>query len=778
MAIPYSDFIKKCLDCAYQISGEYRNGFIGTEHILWAIIYEEGVFYKIMTDMSIDMEDMSRRLESAMDDCKNLSNERGPKTPRLQKIFALASKYASELFLDSVEEENLITAILDSGYGTALRVISLSVPDLKELRDRISEKYRDNNKSLKTTPLPIASGVSPVVLQYLSRPVYSPAVSMPPYKKTAAPDVPVSFFSRDLTSLAISDQFSSIFGREKEINDINLCLLKTKSNNPVIVGERGTGRTSIAEGTVVHLRMEGTGAIRNSVVLEITRNKIFQIFGDSNKEIEAKFRNFIKTCSFPKNILVLDSIMEIAGEERVTWNIVSFINDLKQMIEAQTIRAIMITTPEAYEKFYRKDPVLSVCSEKIDAKELDKKSVIEILKKEKDFLALHYDINISQIAIERTVDVADEFIKNSYFPSKAFHLLDEACALASIDKKRSLSNDYVEKAAARQSGVTIDKINRKNLCLKGMNEILKAKIIGQDEAIDRLCDRVRLFMAGLNNKNRPVGVFFFAGPTGVGKTELAKVVAQEIFGSEDKLFRFDMSEYSQPHELARLIGAPPGYVGYSEDGQLTGAVSKEPNCVVLLDEFEKANDKIFNLFLQVFDAGRLTDGKGNLVDFRNAMIIMTSNIGANLSVFSGDKNVEAKKKLIDVLKSRFSMEFINRLDDIILFNKLKDEDILKICRLLVDDWIDKIKQNSDISMTIGDDIIQFLCSESYDEQFGVRNMKRVIEDALIIPVSKKIVEGEIPSGAGLKAFLMNEQNIGFSVIQPKGDQLDSTALAK
>ena len=783
MSIPYSEFIKKCIDRAYQISGEYENGFIGTEHILWAMIYEEGVIFKLMTDMSIDIDDFSRRLESSMEDYKGLSkNTKGPQTKRLQKIFELATQYAEKLNLKEVEEENLMTAILNSGFSTAVRIISIRIPNIKSFKEVINKKYgEDVNFEVKeatnnlteveqsiqsTKPLTYIPAYNPILQSALS-PVYNTANIG---DKTSA----IQFFSRDISALALTGKLSEIHGRDKEIAAINLCLMKTKANNPVIVGERGTGRTSLIDGVASYLRSESSSSIKNARIIEITRNKILQIFGDSNKDTPQKFRDFLKQATFPGNIIVFDSVMEIGSEDRVTWPMMSILNDIKQMIEEQKIRAIMITTPEAYEKVYVKDPVLSVCCEKIELKELDVDTTIEILKTENESLASHYNMDIPFGVISKAVSFADEFIKNSYFPSKAFLLLDEACAMATVENMKILTLEYVERAVAKQSGLSIDKIRRKNIALKSMNDVLKKKIIGQDDAIDKVCDRIRLFMAGLNNDKRPLGVFFFAGPTGVGKTELAKIIASEIFGSEDKLFRFDMSEYSQPHEIARLIGAPPGYVGYSEDGQLTGAVRRCPNCVILLDEFEKAHEKIFNIFLQVFDAGRLTDGKGLSVDFRNTLIIMTSNMGANLATYSGENNEERRNHLINALKSRFSMEFINRIDDVILFNKLKEDDIYKICRLITDNLCEKIKKNN-IGMIIEDNVIKALCKQSYDEQFGVRNMKRIIEDTLIIPVSKKIVEGEIPSGITLRASL-NGTRIEFSEEEVKGVS-DSTALS-
>lgn len=751
MSIPYSEFIENCIDRAYQISLEYKNGFIGTEHILWAMIYEEGVLYKFLTEAGVDPDDLCRRLESAMDDCKNLSSEKGPKTPRLQKIFALASKYASEVFLKEVEEENLILAMLDSGYGTALRSILARIRDLSPLREQIKIKYSERKPNIRSNDqIPIS--MNPVAINYIPHAPIIPPVMM---KKTSSLESPLQMYSRDITALTIGGKISEVSGRDREIRDIYLSLLKTKTNNPVITGERGTGRTSAAEGAVLHIRIEGSQLIRNSRVIEITRNKILQILGDPNKNTEKQFRDFLKSCVFPKCIVIFDSVMELAAEERVTWNLMSLLNDIKQMIEEQSLRAIFITTPEMYEKVYRKDPVLSVCCEKIELKELSPAIAAGILKNEKDSLATHYGIEISDDCIQRAIELADEYVKNSYFPAKGFQLLDEACAMAAVDNGKILSEEHIIMAAAKQSGLSVDKISRKNIGLKSMNEILKSRIIGQDDAIDRVCDRIRLFMAGLNNENRPLGVFFFAGPTGVGKTELAKVIAKEIFGSEDKLFRFDMSEYSQPHELARLIGAPPGYVGYTDEGQLTGAVRKEPNCVVLLDEFEKAHDKIFNIFLQVFDAGRLTDGKGQSVDFRNTLIIMTSNVGAE--IFSEGMPQEAvKPRLLEALKMRFSMEFINRIDDLILFNHLKNEDIVRICRLMTDAWREKIKKNN-IDMIIDDSVISALCAESYDRAFGVRNMKRIIEEALIIPVSRRIVDGNIPAGTVLRATFAGDR---------------------
>ncbi len=766
MTINPSDFVKKCLLTAEKKSKEHENGFVGTEHFLWAILHEKGSIYDVLREMAIDTEAIMSKLETFMDDYKGLSLESAAKTPRIISILENAEKNAQSSNSISISEKDIWHALVNAGPGCAMRTLSEQTCAFEEIEHQIKNEGQDFQKTydsdVKPARVHTISNPVPIAVQFMQQgfPFAQPQISSPVATEKQSGISGTQFFDRDLSALGAAKKTALPYGRDNELREISQTLVKTKANCPVIIGERGTGRTSLAEGIAIYLKTDGPASIKHTRVLEISRNKIMQILGDTKKDADNRFKNFLKTSAFPGHILVFDSVMEIYDEERVTWNMLSMVNEIKKLVDEQIIRAIFITTPADFEKIYAKDPVLSGNCEKIILKELNQQDTREVLKKESKRLAAHHRISIENDILDSAAELAYEFIKEGYFPAKAIDLIDESCAIALMEKKSSLSLADLEKAVSKRSGLPIEKIAKKGVSLKSIEAALKSQIIGQDEAIEKVCDRIRLFMAGLNNENRPLGVFFFAGPTGVGKTELARVLAKEVFGGEENFHRFDMSEYSQSHEIARLIGAPPGYVGYNEEGQLTGAVRKNPHSLILLDEFEKSHERIFNIFLQVFDAGRLTDGKGELVDFRNTLIIMTSNLGASIAAnnYNAESRLsvnEIKDALVTILRQRFSMEFINRIDELILFNTLSVENIRNICSMVIDEWAAKIQKNKN-RLEIDQQVINHLCDKSYDPQFGVRNMRRIIENALIIPISRKLVDEEVQDGAVIRAFIEND----------------------
>lgn len=796
MNLKYSDFVEKCFISAEKKSIEHENGFVGTEHLLWALLDGNGVVYNVLSEMAIDINAISDKLTLLMDDYRGLSKSAEVKTLRLQRILSQAEKHALDCNYKLIPEHSVIYALVNGGAGCAVRTLSEHTYALEEIVSQVAmlednelkendsaSDFNDNMKTLvsglggthvnmvnpEITPVerPLApppasiSNPQPVSVQFLQHmpffPAMQPAQHLPSSKQGLSSSM--QFYSRDLTALAISKKISLPYGRDDELMNVSQILVKTKCNCPVITGSRGTGRTSLVEGLSLYLKSEGTSLTKHSRILEITRSKVLEILGDSKKDTDTLFRNFLKSSPFPANIIVFDSVMEISDEDRVTWNMLSMLNEIKKLIDSQAIRAIFITTPDEFEKIYTKDPLLSANCEKVALKSLGKNDICDILKKEIKRLSAHHKIEISDNFAKIAQELSDEFIKDGFQPSKAINLLDESCAIALTFKKTELSKEDIEKAVSIKSGLPIEKISGKGLSLKSVESTLKSQIIGQDKAIEKVCDRVRLFMAGLNNENRPLGVFFFAGPTGVGKTELARILAKELFPGDENFHRFDMSEYGQPHEIARLIGAPPGYVGYNEEGQLTGAVRRNPHSLILLDEFEKSHDKIFNIFLQVFDAGRLTDGRGEIVDLRGTLIIMTSNLGAEIAAHNYNSSEklspsEEKEELTKVMRGRFSMEFINRIDELILFNMLSMEDISKICSMAIDEWTVKMQKNKN-TLCVAPEVIEDICQKSYDPKFGVRNMRRIIENALIIPISKKLIDEEKTSGIVINASMEN-----------------------
>lgn len=777
MSVPYDDFCTRVLEFAQAKSMKMENGYVGTEHLLWGILEAEGELSKILQERSIDIEQIFKGLSNSMEDYSGLSREMGPRTPRLRGILGNAQQLALQLMEPGLNEQILVRALLSGGRSTAVRMLESLNVNCDELTQEIESRKRKEIKEraswLIQEPKPITGQPIPRQHYPLQGPFFHFGQGPGPLSPQEAPKIggqepqeSASPFGRDLSRLALSKKLNPCIGREKEISEICLCLRRATSSNAILVGEKGVGKNSVIEGLALQIAEgKAPGNLKGTKIIEISGSKLFQSLG-SSKEAEDSFRVTIQKSPFPGTIFFLDGVMELLDEERIPWPVLNAINLIKEKIDDGAIRAIITSNPKTYEKRITGDPVLSKHCQKIEIQELPRESALLALKSMQERFESHHGVEITDEHLSMILEFSTEYLKDNVLPGKAIDLLDEACVLAGARKvsteKTEISEQDIIEATAKKSGLPREKISKQADKFRNMEDELKKKIIGQDDAIRVVCDRIKLFMTGLHEEHRPLGVLFFAGPTGVGKTELAKVVAAYLFGSESHFYRFDMSEYSHSHEVSRLVGAPPGYVGFEEEGQLTGRVKSDPYCVILLDEVEKAHSRIFDTFLQVFDAGRLTDGKGNTVDFRNTLIIMTSNLGGDLWEseralgfrHKEDKMTEQvrKEKMTALLKERFSPEFVNRINEIVLFNALTEENIRAITILVIGEWNEKIRKYG-VRLSIADNLLEHLSREGYSREFGVRNLKRTIENILIVPLSKKLLEGTFSQGDAIIAGL-------------------------
>ena len=629
-------------------------------------------------------------------------------------------------------------------------------------------------------------------------------------------------YGTNLTNKAKNNQLDMVIGREKEIQRIVQILNRRSKNNPCLIGEPGVGKTAIAQGLAIKISNQNVPAkLLNKEVYLLDMTAV--IAGTQFRgQFEARMKGIIDECKEYGNIiLVIDEIHNIigAGDGEHSMNAA---NILKPALSNGELQLIGTTTLKEYRKYIEKDSALERRFQQVLVEEPNIEDSIGILEGIKKYYEEYHKVKISVDVIQQAVEMSEKYIHDRFLPDKAIDILDEACSRINLENKdlyklevlkRELATVQSQKEEVAQADTTedyqkaadlktrecqimedIDKLNQKtkprNLTVQDIATVIESwtkipvkkiteaetqkllnletnlhkRIIGQEQAVSSVSRAIRRNRAGLQNEKRPPS-FIFVGPTGVGKTELAKSLAYEMFGSEDSIIRVDMSEYMESHSTSKLIGAPPGYVGYDDAGQLTEKVKRKPYSIILLDEIEKAHPDVFNILLQVLDDGKLTDSQGNTVSFANTIIIMTSNAGSNLnnnSIGFGKQTVD-KSKIEDSLKDVFRPEFLNRIDEIIVFDSLNTEQLLQIVDLMLNDTIKALKQK-DILFEISKDAKKFVLDKGTNIKFGARPLRRAIQRYIEDEISEKILKGEIIDGQTIKIDLKNNELI-FKVCQ-------------
>ena len=628
-------------------------------------------------------------------------------------------------------------------------------------------------------------------------------------------------YGTNLTNKAKNNQLDIVVGRDKEIQRIIQILNRRSKNNPCLIGEPGVGKTAIAQGLAIKIANQNVPAkLLNKEVYLLDMTAV--IAGTQFRgQFESRMKGIIDECKEYGNIiLVIDEIHNIigAGDGEHSMNAA---NILKPALSNGEIQLIGTTTLTEYRKYIEKDSALERRFQQVLVEEPNIEDSISILEGIKKYYEEYHKVKISTDVIKQAVIMSEKYIHDRFLPDKAIDILDEACSRINLENKdlfkleilkKELSQVQAQKEEVAQADTTedyqkaadlkthecqimedIDKLNKKmkprNLTVQDIATVIESwtkipvkkiteaetqkllnleinlhkRVIGQEEAINAVSRAIRRNRAGLQNEKRPPS-FIFVGPTGVGKTELAKSLAYEMFGSEDSIIRIDMSEYMESHSTSKLIGAPPGYVGYDDAGQLTEKVKRKPYSIILLDEIEKAHPDVFNILLQVLDDGKLTDSQGNTVNFANTIIIMTSNAGSNLnnnSIGFGKQTVD-KSKIEDSLKEVFRPEFLNRVDEIIVFDSLNKEELLQIVDLMLKDTIKALKQK-DISFEISNEAKQFILEKGTNIKFGARPLRRAIQRYIEDEISEKILRSEIVDGQTVKVDLKDDKLI-FEVV--------------
>ena len=813
----FTDRVRKVLQMAREEAARLHHEYVGTEHILLGLIREgEGVAAAVLQNLNVDLDEIQQKIEETVKKGKAAAAT-GPDLPytsRAKKVLELAMTEARELNHSYVGTEHLLLGLLREEKGIAAQVLTDAGVNLEQSR---AETLRLLGSDMPQTPA--ASGPAPA------------AAAPKTEKKSKTPAL--DHFCRDLTQLAAEGQLDPTIGRAKEIERVMEILARRKKNNPVLIGEPGVGKTAIVEGLALMIA-NGLcpDVLRDHRVLSLDMAAV--IAGTKYRgQFEERLKAVMNEIAQNKQIILfIDELHTLVGAGAAEGAIDAS-NMLKPALARGELQCVGASTLNEYRKYIEKDGALERRFQTVMVEPPSVDETVEILKGLRKKYEDHHRVSIPDETLAAAAKLSERYITDRFLPDKAIDVIDEAGARArlasqvppaevsalkaalekvNVDKENAVRDQNFEKAAAlrdqerdlqqqirrqqedwekerqtrrpvideeaiafivsRWTGIPVTRLQEAEAQrLLRMEDELHTSVVGQDEAIRAISRAIRRSRAGLKDPNHPIGSFIFSGPTGVGKTELARALAKFLFADPSALVRVDMSEYMEKFSVSRLIGAPPGYVGYEDSGALTKAVRRKPYSVILLDEIEKAHPDVFNLLLQVLDEGHLTDNYGRLIDFKNTVVIMTSNVGAR-DITQGKSlgfherqgaasYAEMAQKVKDEIQKVFNPEFLNRLDDVIVFHPLDREHISQIVTILL----------REVQRRLGDEVrltpaaSGFLVDHGYDQQYGARPLKRAIQRYVEDPLSERILTGDFGRGDEIEVDLA-----------PEGDRLVFRAL--
>ena len=806
----FSKRVKVIIKISKEEAIRLGHSYVGSEHLLLGLIKEEtGLSKKIFDIYDINLNEIISTLEGLIKTSGGtMTLGHLPLTRRAERILRNSFKESSNRGSSIADDEHLLLSLLSESEGIAVDILKSFSLDYSTVSDLIQSGDDKNNKGLEDNSESKNNSVTPTL----------------------------DHFSRDITYLAKKGKLDPVIGRDIEIERLAQILTRRKKNNPVLIGEAGVGKTAIVEGLAQRIiRKTVPRVLHNQRVLSLDIAAI--VAGTKYRgQFEERLKSIMVELEFNENIIIfIDELHTIVGAGGASGSLDAS-NMFKPSLARGDIHCIGATTLDEYRKFIEKDGALDRRFQKIAINPPSAKESVAILNGLKEKYEEHHGVKYTAKAIEMCVYLSDRYIADKFLPDKAIDILDEAGARShlhnmqvpnnilriekklqkirdekelkvkkqlfeeaailrdnerkllkkiSVSQKRwkekerlnvnEINSDSIADVVSIMTGIPLNKVaESENQKLLKLDNILKKYIIGQNEAINSLTKAIRRSRTGLKNPSRPIGVFLFLGPTGVGKTELAKSLATNLFPHNEALIKVDMSEYRERFSLSRLIGAPPGYVGYEEGGELTEKVRRNPYSVILLDEIEKGHSDIFNVLLQVFDEGILTDGLGRKVDFKNSIIIMTSNIGTKNSQNIGygfgsvDKNKNHAKmetEIMDSVKRIFSPELINRIDESIIFKSLNEVDVYKIIDLQILDLIENLR-NLGLKIKINISAKKFLAIKGYDARYGVRALRRKIQKYLEDPISEILLKKTLDKGTIISVKALKEK-IEFDLQKPK-----------
>ena len=789
----FTDRARRVVVLAQEEARMLNHNYIDTEHILLGLIHEgEGVAAKALESLGISLEAVRSQVEEIIGQGQQAPSGHIPFTPRAKKVLELSLREALQLGHNYIGTEHILLGLIREGEGVAAQVLVKLGADLNRVRQQ--------------------------VIQLLSGYQGKEPAAAGPAEGTASTSLVLDQFGRNLTVAAREGKLDPVIGREKEIERVMQVLSRRTKNNPVLIGEPGVGKTAVVEGLAQNIvKGEVPETLKDKQIYTLDLGAL--VAGSRYRgDFEERLKKVLKEIRTRGDIvLFIDEIHTLVGAGAAEGAI-DAASILKPMLARGELQTIGATTLDEYRKHIEKDAALERRFAPIQVEAPDVPHTIEILKGLRDRYEAHHRVSITDGALEAAARLSDRYISDRQLPDKAIDLIDEAgsrlrirrmtappdlrefddrIAVVRREKESAIDSQDFEKAAslrddeknliadkaqrekewkagdldvvaevderligevlALMTGIPVTDLTEDDIArLLRMEDELHKRVIGQEQAIKALSKSIRRTRAGLKDPKRPSGSFIFAGPSGVGKTELSKTLAEFLFGNEDALISLDMSEYSERHTASRLFGSPPGYVGYEEGGQLTEKVRRKPFSVVLFDEVEKAHPDIFNSLLQVLEEGRLTDAQGRAVDFKNTVIIMTTNLGSRevsqgvmLGFVAENEDETAyermKAKVNQELKSHFRPEFLNRIDDVIVFHQLTKNEIVEIVDLMIAN-LEKRLADRDIDIELTTAAKDLLAERGYDSQLGARPLRRAIQRDIEDPLSEKMLFGDLKAG--------------------------------
>lgn len=802
----YTGKAKKAIDLATRISKKLDYNYVGTEHILAGLIKEgTGVAAQVLSADGVDYDKLIQMIKDLISPGEGVAMaEKSGMTPRAEGVLERAQEIAEHLGYDEVGTEHILMAIISQGDCAAARLLNTMNVNMQKMYVDILTAIGEDPARYREELQKSRAGASqtPTLDQY----------------------------SRDLTEMAENGELDPVIGRDKQMLRVIQILCRRGKNNPCLIGEPGVGKTAIVEGlaqSIVNGTVPELIAGKRLVSLDMSGLVAKSKY---RGEFEERIKKVINEVIADGNvILFIDELHTIIGAGGAEGALDAS-NILKPALARGQLQVIGATTIEEYRKYVEKDAALERRFQPVTVEEPSEEEAIEILNGLKSLYEKHHHVTITQEAVTAAVKLSVRYINDRFLPDKAIDLMDEAAAKLRLDNfdasndmnrlrnekqllqdefEEALSEDDIDKARLIKTQIEdaktrLDKAYKKNIRNRnrkkpvlGENEIarvvsgwtkipvtrlteneaeklsklentLHKRVIGQEEAVSAVAKAVKRGRVGLKDPARPIGSFLFLGPTGVGKTEVAKALAEAVFGNEDAMIRVDMSEYMEKHSVSKMIGSPPGYVGHEDGGQLSEKVRRNQFSVILFDEIEKAHPDVFNILLQVLDDGRITDSQGRTVDFKNTIIIMTSNAGASSIIEPkrlgfGDMSDEKqdhelmKNNVMEEVRRIFKPEFLNRIDETIVFRTLNKDDMKKITALLMKELVKRAEDQLDIELTVRDSARTYIVEKAYDKKYGARPLKRKIQDEIENRLAEDIINGRIKRGDKVIVSTKNKQ---------------------